>query len=188
MSDRSLQLYFAGNSSAELFETHFYGGGGAPLLVTVRGKTSGAYSNAGSFHLSSAVRALCVLCMKSAIAVKSACRDSPPIILGEQGSLAASLDYALSKHPVWLCEMFGADVSGKPLAQRLFRRTNSHRKRPGPVVLSVNEKAIPLRNIHIFWNGKKVEELKQLENLLSLLATSGQPEDPDARALEKLAA
>jgi hypothetical protein len=188
MSDRSFQLHFAGRATAELFETHFHAGSGARARVTVRGKTSGAYGNAGSFHFSSAVRALCILCTKSAIAGKFTYPDSAPIILGTQGSLAASLDYALTKQPVWLCEMFGSDVSGKPLAQRLFRRTNSHRKRPGPVVLSVNEKAIPLCNIHIFWNGKKVDDLEALQTLLSILAATEEPEQPEAPSLEKLAA
>jgi hypothetical protein len=188
MSERSFQLHFAGRSTAELCETRFYAGPGAPARVTVRGKTSGAYGNAGSFHFSSAVRALCVLCTKSAIAGKSSCRDAAPIILGTQGSLAASLDYALTKQPVWLCEMFGSDISGKPLAQRLFRRSNSHRKRPGPVVLSVNEKAIPLSNIHIFWNENEIDSLEALQTLLSLLAATEEPEKPKAPSLEKLAA
>ena len=156
----------------------------------MRGKTAGAYTNAGSFHFSSAVRALCVLCLKSVILYKSS-SDELPILVGEKGSLAASLDYALTKQPLWIQEMFGYDAAGKSLGQRLFNRTNSHRKRPGPVVIKVNEKALPISNIHIFLNETRVEDISALKSLLSPLETSEDSEDPEARVLSstgKLAA
>ena len=179
MSDRTFQLYFAGVSTAELFRTKLSKGSETPPRITVRGKTSGAYTNSGSFHFSSAVRALCVLCVKTVIIEKSR-SDELPILLGERGSLAASLDYALTKQPMWIQEMFGSDVTGTALAQRLFRRTNSHRKRPGPVAIKVNERALPPQNIHIYWDGKKIDDIAALETLLSLLTTSAETEEPEA--------
>jgi hypothetical protein len=124
------------------------------------------------------VRALCVLFLKSVIVERSG-SDELPILIGEKGSLAASLDYALTKQPIWIQEMFGSDVTGTALAKRLFRRTNSHRKRPGPVAIKVNERALPPQNIHIFWNGKKIEDLPALEGLLSLLVGSEETEEPE---------
>ena len=37
---------------------------------------------------------------------------SRPILEGERGTPAATLNYALSKQPGWLCGMFGADDQG----------------------------------------------------------------------------
>jgi hypothetical protein len=62
MTERTFQLHFVGVESAELFQTKLYPASDGPPRITVRGKTSGAYTNAGSFNFSSAVRALCVLC------------------------------------------------------------------------------------------------------------------------------
>jgi hypothetical protein len=190
MCDRTFQLYFVGVSTAELFQTHLSKGSESPPRITVRGKTSGAYTNAGSFHFSSAVRALCLLCLKTVIMEKSRSYELP-VLIGERGSLAASLDYALAKQPMWIQEMFGSDVNGAALAPRLFRRTNSHRKRPGPVVIKVNERALPPQNIHIHWNGRKIDDIVALETLLSLLVASEDTEEPETSltgSMGKLAA
>jgi hypothetical protein len=167
MSDKTLELHFEGTQSPELFMTQFRSGCANPARVSVRGKTSGAYLRAGSFHFSAAVRAMCVICAKTVIASRSF--HSPPVLLGCQGSLAVSLDYALTKGPGWVYDMFGFDSAGRALAPRLFCRTNSHRKRPGPVVVSVNARALPPGNIHILWGGRELLELEDLQKLLSLL-------------------
>jgi hypothetical protein len=191
MSDRTLQLDFAGTSKVELFQTRFSAGCQNPPLLTVRGKTSGAYGNAGSFHFSSAVRALCILCVKSVLADKSPPSPALPIILGFRGSLVASLDYAITKQPAWLIDMFGCDTSGRPIGQRLLCRTNSHLKRPGPVAIGLNTHALAAENIHIFWNEEKVEDVATLRQLLSLLGESeaaAHPESTLRTFLDRLAA
>ncbi len=180
MTERTFQLHFVGVESAELFQTKLYPPFDGPPRITVRGKTSGAYTNAGSFNFSSAVRALCVLCLKSVLVEKSS-SDELPIILGDKGSLAASLDYALTKQPMWIQEMFGSDAAGTAIAQRLFRRTNSHRKRPGPVVIKVNERALPPQNIHIYLNGKRIDDIASLQNLLSLFGAFQESEELEAQ-------
>ena len=190
MTERTFQLHFVGVESAELFQTKLYPASDGPPRITVRGKTSGAYTNAGSFNFSSAVRALCVLCLKSVLVEQSSSNELP-ILLGERGSLAASLDYALTKQPMWIQEMFGSDAAGTSLAQRLFRRTNSHRKRPGPVVIKVNERALPPKNIHIYWNGKRIDDIAALETLLSLFGAFEESEEPEGQlttSIGKLAA
>ncbi len=180
ISERTFQLHFVGASTAELFQTKLDAGVNCPVRTTVRGKTSGAYTNSGSFHFSSAVRALCVLCLKTVIVDRCA-SEEPPILLGEKGSLAASLDYALTKQPIWMQEMFGCDAAGNALGHRLFHRTNSHRKRPGPVAIKVNERALPPENIHIYWNAKRVYEVSVLKALLAHVEGSEEPEASKAQ-------
>lgn len=175
MSDKTLVLHFAGSSSPQLFRTQFSSGSGGPARVSVRGKTSGAFPHAGSFHFSAAVRAACILCTKTVICSQSPGDFDPPIIAGFGGSLAASLDYALTKQPGWLLDMFGYDVAGRALGPRLFNRTNSHRKRPGPVVVSVNGRALPPKNIHLFWNGLELKNLEKLRSFFHLLAPTEDP-------------
>jgi len=191
MTHRTLQLYFAGTSKVELFQTRFFPGSPTPPLLSVRGKTSGAYTNAGSLHFSSAVRAMCILCVKLALMSKSASVDTLPLVLGFRGSLVASLDYALTKQPAWLVDMFGCDVSERPMGQRLFSRANSHLKRPGPVAIGLNTKALAPEDLHIFWNAQRVEDVETLQTLLCTLGeaeAAAHPETTLKTFLEALAA
>jgi hypothetical protein len=91
-----------------------------------------------------------------------------PFILGERASLAASLDYALTKGPSWLVDMFGTTSQGALRAKRLFRVTNPNRKRPGPVVVSLNTSLLPPTNIGVTLDGSPVEN----EPLLLSMAES----------------
>ncbi len=175
MSDKKFQLYFAGNSTVELVETLFSYGIAELPKMTVRGKTHGVFKSAGTFQWTSAVRGLCVLCIKSIIAHKYPATGAVGYILGFQGSLAASLDYAISKQPVWLKDMFGTDASDNSYARRLLCRTNPERKRHGPVIVGHNERALPAGNIHIFWNGELVQSMEPLQQLLLLIAGSEKP-------------
>jgi hypothetical protein len=63
--------------------------------------------------------------------------DAAAAIDGHSDSLAASLDYALSKQPLWLQDMFGVTPHGKAISKLLFRRMNPDRKRPGPVTVFI---------------------------------------------------
>jgi hypothetical protein len=78
------------------------------------------------------------------------------MLSGGVKSLAASLDYALTKQPGWLLDMFGVSSNGKTQARRLFRVTNSHRKRGGPVSISLNSNACPSDCIEIVVDGKSI--------------------------------
>jgi hypothetical protein len=70
---------------------------------------------------------------------------------------------------MWLTEMFGCDQSGISLIRRMVLRTNPERKRPGPTVLSINERFMPLAAISIVVDGAKAsrEELLVLSAALS---------------------
>ena len=144
-------------------------------LVTVRGST--APGMAGNFRWSSGVRGLALLLVKHAvvaeIGTKGAVARGPAAGLeGANGSLAASLDYAISKQPRWLDDMFGTTPQGVSISKHLFRRINPDRKRPGPVTVF-----IPNTDFRVFIevNGKSargVRELLDVERSLTPLAES----------------
>jgi hypothetical protein len=151
---KKLTLYF---EIGELVETHFAEGASAEPRVSVRGKTGGAFRAAGSFQWTSAVKAL------SLLVVKTATGEPSSILRGEANSLAASLDYAISKQPQWLAEMFGCDHNGICFARRLILRTNPERKRPGPVTLAINLSYLPWESINVFVDGKRATQEQLIE-------------------------
>ncbi len=157
---RTLKLYF---EAGQLIEVNFKENGTSEERCSIRGKTGGAYRQAGSFQWTSAVRAL------SLLAVKAITTPQDALIQGEGGSLAASLDYAISKQPEWLTDLFGCDREGISYARRLVLRTNPERKRPGPVVLALNSVYLPYSSIEVFVNGKSAsyEQLQALKEELS---------------------
>jgi len=158
-----IKLTFCSGSAIELFRVDCSNGQSASL-TSVRGKTAGAYRGAGTFHWSSAVRATACLFLKAKIS------DEPvrlePMLSGGAGSLAASLDYALTKQPGWIMDMFGVSSSGKTQARRLFRVTNSHRKRGGPVSISLNSHVCPRDCIEIVLDGKSIAAPEVLRSML----------------------
>jgi hypothetical protein len=158
-----IDLYFRScdESLPALVEVAFRRGVDAPLLRTVRGKFCYIIPAGGSFQWTRAVKALTVLLLRTAIHGNNA------VIQGEAGSLAASLDYALSKEPTWLSEMFGADPQGRAFARRLFYRTNPERKRTGPVIVNVNPAIVSASRIHVYVDGTRVPPSGLLENILN---------------------
>jgi hypothetical protein len=159
---RNLALHF---NLGELIEVCFQDGSNSHAKVVVRGKTGGPFRAAGSFQWTSAVKALSLLVVRTALS------PSEALLRGDANSLAASLDYAISKQPLWLTEMFGCDQQGTSLARRLILRTNPERKRPGPVTLGINQLYLNPSSISVFVNGKLAtgEQLatlcRQLEEL-----------------------
>jgi hypothetical protein len=157
---RDLKLYF---EAGQLTEVAFCDGISGDVRRSIRGKSGGAYRSAGSFQWTSAVRGLALLAVRAVSVLEE------PFIKGCGGSLAASLDYAISKQPMWLTEMFGCDQSGISLIRRMVLRTNPERKRPGPTVLSINERFMPSGSISIIVDGVKAsrEELLVLSAALA---------------------
>lgn len=150
---RRVRIHIQAN---ELVGTEYCPGKDLPVLRSVRGKTSGAYKGAGSFQWTSAVKALTLLFLR-------AVEDPNGIHLsGYGGSLAVSLDYALSKQPVWLCEMFGTDGVGHSIARRFISRTNPERKRPGPVSLSLNQNYLAASMIEVVVDGRVVTDIAEI--------------------------
>lgn len=158
-----LKLHFVGREGPSLFHTEFVFG--STRCSAVRGKTSGAFTGHGSFHWSIAVRALGVLAIKTTLAAQG--HPCDPFLVGEKGSLAASLDYAISKETQWLVDVFGLSDGLTPNLRRIFRRTNSGRKRSGPVAISFAKPLLRPGGIVIRWNSLDVVTIDDLNILLS---------------------
>jgi hypothetical protein len=175
-----LELRFVGGEKPELFETSCRLTPGS-VCSAVRGKTSGAYRGYGTFQWTSAVKAVCTALLRAKVSAEAPGSAS---ISGEKGSLAASLDYALSKEPNWLGEMFGFTVGGSLMARRLFLVSNPNRKRPGPVVIVLNERVLSNKDIEVTLDGKVLASLVELQRLLASI----DPFDTGAIAPSSLAA
>ena len=159
------ELWFVRSGTTELVKTVFTRSGKETPLVSLRGKSQGAYGGAHSFQWTAAVRALAQLALTSKLA-----RDEKQAVLeGERGSLVSSLDYALGKKPLWLAEMFGTDANGEPFALRLFKRSNPEQKRPGPIAISFNRSILAPAGLKIYVDNSYTEDPKVIANLLSVL-------------------
>jgi hypothetical protein len=159
-----IKLTFCSGNTVELFRVDCSLGGAAPL-TSVRGRTTGAYRGVGTFNWSSAVRAMACLFLKAKLIDEN--DRVEPLLIGGAGSLAVSLDYALTKRPVWLVDMFGESENGRILARRLFRVTNSHRKRSGPVAISLNSHTCPQHCVEIVLDGTIVSSSETLGAMLA---------------------
>lgn len=147
--------------SGELIKTVF----NHPLLsgpqTCVRGKNGGP----NTFAWSSGVRALTALFLRSASTREL---DTRAVLIGDQQSVASTLDYSLAKKPAWLCDMFGVESSGSPLATRLFIRTNPERKRPGPVEIALRR----AMTVHVWVDGRRITEPHSLRVLADSMEAS----------------
>jgi hypothetical protein len=157
------KLHFVGHEEPSLFQTEFVCG--SIRCSAVRGKTSGAFAGHGSFHWSIAVRALAVLAIKTSMAARGC--ECEPLLVGEKGSLAASLDYAISKETHWLVDVFGLSDGRTPNFKRVFKRTNSGRKRIGPVAISLSRQLMQPGAVVIRLNSMDLVTVRDLELLLS---------------------
>jgi hypothetical protein len=156
--------FFETKSGHELVETRFRSTDGWEYRC-VRGKTAGAFRGNGSFQWTSAVRAIAALSLRHAI--HPTIPSVPQYISGGRASLAASLDYAITKVPFWIEEMFGALQNGQIAARRLFLITNPNQKRPGPVTISINASALSPSDIRVYLNGSEVSEATALVSILA---------------------
>ena len=175
----AFSLFFLNAEQPELAMTVF----AHPLLeeerASVRGHSYGPHQAGGSFPWSAAVKALSILCLKTAADTqrKSVPGRQIPHLMGKRGSAAASLDYALSKQPQWLANMFGTDSHGTSLARRFLWRTNTEMKRPGPVTVAVNSKVLLPENVQIFVDSQPVTDYEELMRLAHLIQASEWPQE-----------
>ena len=183
-----VELYFAGKDVELVATTFFHDMEGAPLR-SVRGKLPGAHFRCGTFQWTKAVKALSLLCVKTkAFALGEGANQAHeyPVIVGKGGSLAAALDEALHREPVWLLDMFGGDKDGRPLARRLMCRTNPGRKRREmPVHVALNFRLISAKDIHLFFDDEKVSSVKQVRLLFERMqAALGHERQSRGKVLE----
>jgi hypothetical protein len=90
---------------------------------------------------------------------------SDPLLVGERGSFAASLDYAISKETHWLVDIFGLSEGEVPHFRRIFKRTNTGRKRSGPVAVSLSRSFLHAGAISIRLNSQELVTIDELEAL-----------------------
>lgn len=115
----NLKLYFLGNSDLySLDQVVFTPKSHSASLISRRGD---GYSEDHSFKWSQGVRSLSLFFAEALRSVLSNDVINQALLSGYQGSTAASLDYALSKQPVWMSEMFGSDHLGKTILSKLIR-------------------------------------------------------------------
>jgi hypothetical protein len=169
MNGISFEMHFAGGTHTELVETRFNQPTLGVSLVSIRGKSGGAYTRCGSFQWTSGVRAVCVAFLRHILARRI--EGFPAYFQGGKASLPSSLDYALSKEPAWLGEMFGQTPTGACFGRRLFKITNPNRKRPGPVTIAVNHVLIRAEDVRVTLNGQRVESTDGIMKILEVLDT-----------------
>lgn len=129
--------------------------------LSFRGKGVNILQGNHSFQWTPAVRAMSLLFLWTKGQYVNPFLRSPlylSTLSGGKGSFAASLDYALSKKPSWLLDMFGLDAQGDSIAPRLFIRGNPERKRGGGVIVAINPIHLSADNIEIFCNGREVSK------------------------------
>lgn len=163
MELRKLTLQFVGNEELSLYLIEIWDSDAGQPRRAIRGKTPGALKQAGTFQWTKAVRAITLLLVRHALEQHDP--ENRALLCGEGNSLASSLDYAISKNTGWLCDMFGTTVQGTCQAARLFLRSNSNRKRPGPVILSINNHLLQPSQIEVRINSDILDAagLKRLE-------------------------
>lgn len=173
-SNVELSLWFSTQKQLQLFKTHFR----CPLLpediISIRGRTGGAYLTEATFKWTGGVQALCLLLLKAAVMAK---RGSPvvcPLLEGGLGSPAATLDAALDKQTAWL-DLFGATSVGNCLSKRVLRRTNPALKYSGPVMISLNESVLPGSAIKAYIDNRPADDIETLERCITEIAAQYSP-------------
>lgn len=162
-STAKASFYFVTGGDLSLESVSFFYDQEIGELKSLRGRSQGVNHNYHSFLWSPAVRALAVLILKTCASTNTS--DEEVCLIGEDGSLASTLDYSLGKNTAWISDMFGCDIEGVPYARQIFLRMNPERKRPGPVMISVNPQILRYDSIKIYLDGVEVREPKDLLSL-----------------------
>lgn len=166
----ALLQFLAEGESPQLVATCFRSAILQRTLISTRGKQPVGSASTGSFLWSVGVMGVTAALIKAKIA--HAKQVSAEHWLGaaglssESSNLAVSLDYALSKQPNWLLDMFGSDSQGIPLVKRLFLRVNPERKRVGATLVAVNPAFLSPKDIEIDVDGEPIEGVAKLSDLL----------------------
>lgn len=180
----TIELSFVSNryQNIELCAVRYRIGVLGELRLSVRGKTAGAYPRAGTFQWTSAVQGACAVFISTLLHHKQAASIQSHV-QGGKASIVASLDYALTKGPLWIADMFGTTSLGGLRAKRLFRITNPNRKRPGPVTIALNTHVVPAEAIRVTLDAKPVEDASTLLWMRQvLLGEEGEPDVSRAAA------
>jgi hypothetical protein len=167
----TITLWFSNPAEPFLSRTEYTIHSSGTKLVAIRGKTSSAFGSVGTFQWTSAVQAMTVIMLQTALC-KHTHTDERSYISGDKGTLAASLDYCISKSPCWLLDMFGTDTKGMTRTRRLFLRNNPERKRGGEVTIAINQNILEPQNIRCILQGQEVTNPELLRNLIAQIERS----------------
>jgi RNA polymerase sigma-70 factor (ECF subfamily) len=168
-----LILYFSGGTSPELLETRFYHTLFAPRgRHCVRGKDEGAHAGSASFQWSPALKVLTAYLLACAAWARRYNDGACATLKGERSSPAASLNYAMSKKPAWIKDMFGEDSESHPFLLDLVGRTNPDLKRAGPVILCLNTDLLPPQRIAVVVGDRQVEGADEIEQIANSIEKS----------------
>ncbi len=160
-----IELHFVGTAEPELTKVKSTLPGTAEI-ISLRGIYA-LSADSVTFPWSGAVHALTLLLLRAAELGDSA----EPHLTGERDTPASSLDYALSKHPRWLREMFGETSSGESKFSSLVAVTNRNGKRQGEISLRFRSP----RCISVILNSHKLSTNLELSALREKLEHSWQP-------------
>ena len=169
--------FFYAKNGYHLIETRFTSSDGQTHQC-IRGKSAGAVRGVGSFHWSSGVRGATALALRHLLSQETS--DIAEHIAGIQRSPAASLDYALTKRPIWLSDMFGLTQEGEVFARKLFLVTNPNRKRAGPVLIRINSFALAPSDIRVFLERHRVTDTPLLLDILGNMEINEREDLPAA--------
>lgn len=162
----AVSLYFVDSTDPILVKVIYHAEVASKEILSVRGKTGGAFDTECTFQWTAAVQGLCALLLKKAVCVNP---REEVTLSGGQGSVAASLDYALDKQPAWLADMFGLAADGNTVARKILRRTNPGRKSKGPVVIGINKAFLATLSVSVFLDEAQLINQVAITELLSLL-------------------
>jgi len=166
----TLKLYFIEeNNKFSLFATIFHDQEYGEEIECLRGSDN-SFGPYRCFKWSPAVKALCILALRHAAERESSRKTV--FLEGKAGTPASSLDYAISKEPNWLLDMFGITQNGRSIARNLIRRYNPERKRPGPVRLMFDSRKINFSSVEPYLNDEKVSCPEQLKSLAAEIESS----------------
>jgi RNA polymerase sigma-70 factor (ECF subfamily) len=171
-----LILHFSTGTAPELLETRFYHAAFAPRgRHCVRGKDEGAHAGSASFQWSAALKVLTAYLLACAASARRCTDASCPILTGERSSAAASLNFAMSKKPDWIKDMFGRDSGYRPYLLDLIKRSNPDLKRKGPVVLCLDARVLPPQRIFVFVGDRQTDAAEEIEQISNAIEKSFKP-------------
>jgi hypothetical protein len=139
-------------------------------FCSVRGREEGPDEAADSFPWTAAVKVLAVCVLKYAAWGRRGRAGPCPTLEGWSRSPAATLNFALSKKPRWLCGMFGRNDKGSAYLPDIVKRKNPDLKRKGePVVLWLDHQTLAPEDVEIVIVDRRGEDAreKELGTLLS---------------------
>jgi hypothetical protein len=153
--------------------------------VCVRGKGGSERGPTASFQWTSAVKGLSYLLVLYSAMGDSESPEETAILEGQGGSIASSLDYAVSRQPLWIIDMFGLERSGRPAIRKILNRWNSDRSKGDVVALGINRNVVSADDIEVYLGFERVTQLEALHQLANCLIVANASED---RLLERSAA